>query len=336
MDAFREALDAGYDTARLSPPRRRALGQLALYATAADQLDLAVRNVRVLARAAATTVREGEDRPRGALRDHPRPRLRRRDALGLHRGARASRGDPQVRPGGRGRGDRRARRSATISGPACWWARSGRRPWISCGPLAWTRPRPSKRSARPPTARPGSPRTRPFEQRFRLRGGLRTHVRASFPPVQYSPGERPAWSCGARDRASGRKRGIGSAVCRALASRGAGVVFSYWRAYDRETPWASDEDELGALLGELRALGVGAEGVEVDLSLPDSARLFLDAAEERLGRPSILVNTAAYSARDGFENLEAEDARRPLCRQRAGDGAPQRGVRAAVSGRARG
>jgi uncharacterized membrane protein YgaE (UPF0421/DUF939 family) len=59
MDSFREALDAGYDTVRLSPPRRRALGQLALYARAADQLDLAVRNTRVLARAAATTVREG-------------------------------------------------------------------------------------------------------------------------------------------------------------------------------------------------------------------------------------------------------------------------------------
>ena len=59
MGSFREALDAGYDTVRLSPPRRRALGQLALYARAADQLDLAVRNVRVLARAAATTVREG-------------------------------------------------------------------------------------------------------------------------------------------------------------------------------------------------------------------------------------------------------------------------------------
>ena len=63
MDSFREALDAGYDTARLSPPRRRALGQLAFYATAADQLDLAVRNIRVLARAAATTIREGEGVP---------------------------------------------------------------------------------------------------------------------------------------------------------------------------------------------------------------------------------------------------------------------------------
>src|SRR5919112_1125773 len=63
MGAFREALDAGYDTARLSPARRRALGQLGFYATAADQLELAVRNVRVLARAAAATIREGEIAP---------------------------------------------------------------------------------------------------------------------------------------------------------------------------------------------------------------------------------------------------------------------------------
>ena len=102
----------------------------------------------------------------------------------------------------------------------------------------------------------------------------------------------------------GRERGIGSAVCRALASSGADVVLSYWRAYDREMHLASDEP--GVLLGELRALGVRAEGAEMDLSLPDSARLLLDAAGERLGRPSILVNTAAYSTRDGFEALNAE------------------------------
>jgi len=104
----------------------------------------------------------------------------------------------------------------------------------------------------------------------------------------------------------GRKRGIGSAVCRALASRGADIVLSYWKAYDREMPWASDEDEPKALLRELRAAGVRAEGVEMDLSLPDSAQLLLHAAGERLGRSSILVNTAAYSARDGFEVLDAE------------------------------
>ena len=104
----------------------------------------------------------------------------------------------------------------------------------------------------------------------------------------------------------GRRRGIGFAVCLALASRGADVVLSYWKAYDREMPWASDEGVPEALLGELRAAGVRAEGIEMDLSRSDSARLLLDATEERLGKPSILVNTAAYSTRDGFETLDAE------------------------------
>jgi 3-oxoacyl-[acyl-carrier protein] reductase len=104
----------------------------------------------------------------------------------------------------------------------------------------------------------------------------------------------------------GRRRGIGSAVCLALASRGADVVLSYWKAYDRAMPWASDEDEPEALLRQLRAVGVTTEGIEMDLSRSDSARLLLEAAEERLGRPSILVNIAAYSTRDGFETLDAE------------------------------
>jgi len=60
---FKEALDAGYGTVRLSPPRRRDLGHLGYYATAADQLDLAVRNTRVLARAAVSMVREEKPTP---------------------------------------------------------------------------------------------------------------------------------------------------------------------------------------------------------------------------------------------------------------------------------
>ncbi|MGI9050067.1 MAG: FUSC family protein [Rubrobacteraceae bacterium] len=63
VTGLKEALDASYGSTRLHPPRRRALGELGLYANAADQLDLAVRNVRVLARAAVTIVREGRTPP---------------------------------------------------------------------------------------------------------------------------------------------------------------------------------------------------------------------------------------------------------------------------------
>lgn len=61
MDArvggFKEALEAGYGTVQLSPPRRRSLGQLGFYARAAEQLDLAVRDSRGLARAAVALIR---------------------------------------------------------------------------------------------------------------------------------------------------------------------------------------------------------------------------------------------------------------------------------------
>ena len=58
VTGLREELDGGYQIARLSPPRRRHIGQLGYYAAAADQLDLAARDTRVLARAAVEMVRE--------------------------------------------------------------------------------------------------------------------------------------------------------------------------------------------------------------------------------------------------------------------------------------
>ncbi|MDQ3792598.1 MAG: FUSC family protein [Actinomycetota bacterium] len=63
MNRLKEALAAGYGTARLSPPRRRDFGYLAHYAGAADQLDLAVRNTRVLARAAVDMLQDGKHAP---------------------------------------------------------------------------------------------------------------------------------------------------------------------------------------------------------------------------------------------------------------------------------
>jgi uncharacterized membrane protein YgaE (UPF0421/DUF939 family) len=63
VNGLKEALAAGYGTARFSPPRRRDLGYLAHYAAVADQLDLAVRNTRVLARATVNMLQDGEHAP---------------------------------------------------------------------------------------------------------------------------------------------------------------------------------------------------------------------------------------------------------------------------------
>ena len=94
----------------------------------------------------------------------------------------------------------------------------------------------------------------------------------------------------------GRSRGIGTAICRALAAGGADVFFTHW---------GTDEDGPEALLGELRGAGVRAERLELDLSLPDSPERLLDAVADRLGPPTILVNNAAHSERDGYERLDA-------------------------------
>ena len=59
VSGFKEALAAGRETARVAPSRRRVLGHLDLYAAAADQIDLIVRHVRILARSALGVVRTG-------------------------------------------------------------------------------------------------------------------------------------------------------------------------------------------------------------------------------------------------------------------------------------
>ena len=62
VSGLKEAVAAGRETARLAPPRRGSLGHMELYTRAADQIDLAVRDVRALARAALSVVQpEAED-----------------------------------------------------------------------------------------------------------------------------------------------------------------------------------------------------------------------------------------------------------------------------------
>ncbi len=60
LTAFYDALAVARETAWLSPPHRRARGALRAYADAAAQVDLALRNSRVLARAAIGAARRAQ------------------------------------------------------------------------------------------------------------------------------------------------------------------------------------------------------------------------------------------------------------------------------------
>jgi uncharacterized membrane protein YgaE (UPF0421/DUF939 family) len=69
---FTEAVDVGRETTRYAPPRRRERGHVESYADAAAQIDLAVRNVRVLARGVIRAISLDENVPpeiASALRD---------------------------------------------------------------------------------------------------------------------------------------------------------------------------------------------------------------------------------------------------------------------------
>src|SRR4051795_3213258 len=63
IDALDDAFSAGRETARLAPPRRRAREQIDRYGRTLAQVDFAVRNTRVLARAALRFARAGQPAP---------------------------------------------------------------------------------------------------------------------------------------------------------------------------------------------------------------------------------------------------------------------------------
>jgi 3-oxoacyl-[acyl-carrier protein] reductase len=103
-----------------------------------------------------------------------------------------------------------------------------------------------------------------------------------------------------------RPRGIGAAIARALAAKGADIFLTYWRAYDRAMSWGEEGEQPDGFVAELRALGVRVQALEVDLSAAEATTQVLDAAEERLGSLSILINNATYSTRDDYRSLDAE------------------------------
>lgn len=102
-----------------------------------------------------------------------------------------------------------------------------------------------------------------------------------------------------------RHNGIGAAACRALASAGAHVAFTTFTPYDAKM-YQADAGDPARLVEELRDMGMPA--IEIPWDLEDASRLpkLLDRVRDELGPISILVNNAAWSTRDGWETLDAE------------------------------
>jgi 3-oxoacyl-[acyl-carrier protein] reductase len=103
-----------------------------------------------------------------------------------------------------------------------------------------------------------------------------------------------------------RTRGIGASICRAFAEQGCSLLLSAHSSYDKQS-YPDDPAGMGVepLVDELQRRGAAAEYLEADLAQPDCADLLLNRAEELFGNPSILVNNAAFSSKDGYEKLDA-------------------------------
>jgi 3-oxoacyl-[acyl-carrier protein] reductase len=103
-----------------------------------------------------------------------------------------------------------------------------------------------------------------------------------------------------------RKLGIDAAIAHELAKAGADIFTTFYRPYDATMPWGSQESEAEEIINALKAMGVRAEGFELNLSEPEAPAKLFDRLEQSLGMVDIVVNNAAHSERDGIDALTAE------------------------------
>lgn len=103
-----------------------------------------------------------------------------------------------------------------------------------------------------------------------------------------------------------RRRGIGAAICMALARAGIDLFFTHWSPYDHTMPWGAEEDAPVYLQKQVKAVGVRCEHMMVDLGTADAPQRILQTVEECMGPASILVNNATHDDTDApFDQLDA-------------------------------
>ncbi len=103
-----------------------------------------------------------------------------------------------------------------------------------------------------------------------------------------------------------RLAGLGAAICRSLAERGHDIFFTHWNAYDKEL-YEVGTDEPSLIRAEIEAIGVRVADLSIDLGEPTAPDEVLRACTERLGSPSVLINNAAYSTTQPWDQLTAAD-----------------------------
>ncbi len=104
-----------------------------------------------------------------------------------------------------------------------------------------------------------------------------------------------------------RLKGIGRAICLALAKKGIDIFFTYWTPYDNEMPWKVEAKEPEMIQAEIKALGVRCKKMELDLTESSAIEQLFQRVNDTLGQPSILVNNATYSTQTSVEDITGEE-----------------------------
>ncbi|MEN2737004.1 SDR family oxidoreductase [Microbacterium sp. X-17] len=103
-----------------------------------------------------------------------------------------------------------------------------------------------------------------------------------------------------------RPNSIGAAIARNLASLGWDVAFAFWDDYDASMPWGAEERGHDAFADELRAFGVRALPVAVDLSHPEAPAGAIERVRAGLGPIQALVASHAHSVDSGLLDTSVE------------------------------
>ncbi len=99
---------------------------------------------------------------------------------------------------------------------------------------------------------------------------------------------------------TGGSRGIGRAVCEALAAAGHDVVVNHSHAASREAA-----EETAKHLRD--TYGVNALAIQADVSVFDEAQKLIDVAAEHLGPVAVLVNNAGITRDSLLVRMKEED-----------------------------
>jgi 3-oxoacyl-[acyl-carrier protein] reductase len=117
---------------------------------------------------------------------------------------------------------------------------------------------------------------------------------------------------------TGANHGIGAAIARGLAVRGADVLVTYLRFTTEQArsdpPGEFDRQraqDASSMCADILALGARAVAIEIDLADPGAASDLFKRAEEVLGPVDIVVHNASGWRKDSFSDGRSDHIGRP-------------------------